>query len=220
MRVPKTLIVHRGECELGLLTDGVIPEGFDLFESRLRTAMDEIGYPCFLRTGQMSDKHNLKDTCFIENKEESISKHVAQLVETSYIANIAGLPFNFDFWVVREMIPTKPMFHHFNGMPITRELRFFVKDGGIQCVHPYWPDEAFLELSVEEREKLKSIQLLPSDDEEVYLMAKYIARYFDGWSVDFLQDSEGTWWCTDMAVAERSYHHPGCDYSNKKKETV
>ncbi|MCK5016405.1 MAG: hypothetical protein KAS32_04960, partial [Candidatus Peribacteraceae bacterium] len=102
---PKTVIVHSGLCELGIMSDGKLPEGWEVFKKKLKQAMDEIGYPCFLRTGQMSNKHNWKRSCLI-NKPSDIQSHVTDLVETSYIANIAGSPFRFDFWVVRELLET------------------------------------------------------------------------------------------------------------------
>ncbi|HEC66392.1 MAG TPA: hypothetical protein ENI23_13985 [bacterium] len=209
---PKTLIIYKGQCELGMLADGQPPPSWDNFEKRLREAMDEIGYPCFLRTGQLANKHDWNNSCFIKDDKESIKSHVANLVETSFMANIAGDPVSFDFWVVREMLNTKPVFTHFHGnMPIAREIRLFIKGGDIQCIHPYWPDEAFKDLDKPTKKKLKEIQKLPDKNHDVYKMAKYMARFFPGyWSVDFLEDKNGKWWCTDMAVGSRSYHYPDC----------
>lgn len=215
---PKTIIVHSDFCDLSSLTDGKEPEGWRDFARRLREAMEEIGYPCFLRTGQLSNKHDWKRSCFIE-KPEDILSHVANLVETSYMVNIAGRPLRFDFWAVREMLNTKPEFTHFPGdMPVTREIRAFVNKGKTQCVHPYWVSDAFKGLGKEEKKLLKEVQKLPPKDHEVYRMIDYIARYFKGyWSVDFLEDKDGKWWCIDMAVGKRSYHYPKCKKKVKPK---
>lgn len=213
MRVPKTIIVHRGTVELLHLLDGNIPKGFDRFEQSLRAAMDDIGYPCFLRTGMTSDKHDWKNTCYI-TEEANLKAHITALVEASCMANIAGLPFNYDFWVVRKLIPTKPVITYFNGMPIAMEVRAFIKDGKMQCVHPYWPAEVFENADDDIKQKVQRLQVLPDQKDELYQMIAYIGRYFSGhWSVDFLQDDKGKWWCTDMATGERSYHYPKCKHA-------
>ncbi len=208
---PRTIIVHSGLCELGIMSDGKLPEDWEYFENKLKQAMDEIGYPCFLRTGQLSNKHGWENSCLIK-KSSDIKDHVRNLVEASYMANIAGRPFRFDFWVVRELLKTKPVFNYFHGeMPVTREIRAFINKGKMQCVHPYWVSEAFKGLTKEEKKLLKEVQKLPPKNHEVYKMINYIAGYFKGyWSVDFLEDENGKWWCIDMAVGERSYHYPKC----------
>ena len=109
MRVPKTIIVHRGLSDLSGMLDGkAIPREFN---ERLIAAMKEIGFPCFMRTGQTSYKHGWKNTCFIE-RQEDVASHVYRLLEASAMANIAGRPFSCDFWAIREMIPTTPPIEH------------------------------------------------------------------------------------------------------------
>ncbi len=216
---PKTIIVHSGLCKLGIMSDGKLPEGWKAFEKKLKQAMNEVGYPCFLRTGQMSNKHDWKESCFVSSPSE-IKNHVTNLVEASYIANIAGSPFRFDFWVIRELLETEPVFNHFPGeMPVTREIRAFINKGKTQCVHPYWVTEAFKGLDKKEKELLKKVQKLPPKSHEVYKMIEYVSKYFKGyWSVDFLEDKNGKWWCIDMAVGKRSYHYPKCKYNKLTKK--
>jgi hypothetical protein len=37
-------------------------------------------------------------------------------------------------------------------------------------------------------------------------MSKMISLHMEGeWSIDWLQDKDGNWWCTDMAWGGRSY---------------
>lgn len=223
MRTPKTAIVYSGDVELGRLTDGVKPKNLDVFLKRMKEELKNFTLPVFLRTGMMSCKHDWKNTCYLE-KEEDLLKHVTSMVETSYIANIAGLPFDFSFWVIREMLETKPIFHYFSGkMPITKEFRFFINKGDIQCYHPYWPKEAFNftidgKISEDEAKKLKDLENLEDEDEsELKSMSKYIARYFkDYWSVDFLKTKDGLWYCIDMATGDRSYHWPECKHNKSK----
>lgn len=216
MRVPKTTIVYSGDVELGYLTDGEKPEGFKKFLKRMNDALKDFTLPVFLRTGMLSDKHSWNRTCFLKDKKDLV-RHITNLVETSYIANIAGFPFSYDFWVIREMLETEPIFNSFPGsMPITKEFRFFINNGKVQCYHPYWPEEAFRNtLTEEQKKKLKEIQTLTKDEEkELNMMAAYIARFFKNyWSVDFLKGIDGKYWVIDMAVGERSYHFDNCKYA-------
>ena len=219
MRIPRTTIVYSGDILLGELTDNKKPENLKMFLDRMDLALKDFKFPIFLRTGMMSDKHSWKNTCFLKDRKDLL-QHVGNIVETSYIANIAGKPFAFDFWAIREMIETEPIFRFFSGdMPITKEFRFFIKDGKIQCFHPYWPEEAFRnKLNKEQKKKLKKIQrLYKAEKKELFAMTAYIAHFFkDYWSVDFLKAKNGDWYCIDMAVGERSYHWPDCKFNKNK----
>ena len=220
MRTPKTVIVHTGGVNLEELTEGKKPDGLDVFLKRMKAELKNFTFPVFLRTGMTSYKHDWKNTCYLE-KEKDLLNHIAKLTEASIIANIAGFPFDYSFWVIREMLETEPIFHSFSGqMPITKEYRFFIKDGKVQCYHPYWPKEAFeimnVKLTKEKNKKLKEIQKLDKEDEEeLKAMANYIAQYFKGyWSVDFLKTKSGLWYCIDMATGDRSYHWSECEHIN------
>ena len=220
MRVPKTMLVDTGNCELGVLTDGKKPKNIDGFIDRIIGAINEIGgCPCFLRTGMTSNKHDWKDSCFIESVDRRyLINHIANMVEHSFIANIGGLPFDYSLWAVREMIPTKPLFYAFNDMPITKERRVFTKSGKVVCNHPYWPKEAFENTKIKGKIDMTELDYLSDKDEnELKLMGEYVGRYFTGyWSMDFLQSIDGRWWLTDMAVGERSFHYPDCKKEAKE----
>jgi len=210
MRVPKTILVHTGDCELIGLLDGEMPEKADIFFARLKSAILEIGFPCFLRSGMTSNKHSWKDSCFIESLK-NLHGHIGSILEYSVLANIAGLPLDYSIWAVREIIPTKALFYDFHDMPITKERRVFIKDGKLICNHPYWPSNCFKREHSEN--EIRELQYISDDSyKELQLMAEYIGRWFTGyWSIDFLLDTKDNWWVTDMAVGERSYHYPGCD---------
>lgn len=219
MRTPKTAIVYSGDVELGKLTEGKKPENLDVFVKRMKHELKNFTLPVFLRTGMMSYKHDWKNSCYLE-REKDLIEHVGNIVEASHIANIAGFPFDYSFWVIREMLETKPIFYAFGGrMPITKEFRFFINNGEVQCYHPYWPEEAFEQmgrkLNKTQAKKLKVIQKLnKKDEEELKAMAKYIAGPFrEYWSVDFLQAKNGLWYCIDMATGDRSYHWPECEHA-------
>src|SRR4051794_24339433 len=79
--VPETRMVTTGpNLALISLLDGETPAGYEEFMAELRAAVVAIGTPCFLRTGQGSDKHSWQDTCYLEDAGE-LPMHVFRLVE-------------------------------------------------------------------------------------------------------------------------------------------
>ena len=204
---PKTIIVNC-DIEPGYLLEDKVPKSILRFLKEMCNAIDEIGLPVFIRTEMLSNKHDWKRSCFLEKKEDLIS-HLKNLVEQSSIATIDRMtPCNF--FAVREMIPTESYFNYFPGeMPITKEVRIFVRDGKIECKHPYWPTKIF---ESKYQDKVNSLrELSEEDDKMTNEMAMYISRLFSGyWSIDLLKAKSGKWFCTDMAIGERSWHDETC----------
>ncbi len=205
--MPKTIIIHT-DLPLIELVDGEKVEGIDKFLMSLKEAIIEVGNPAFLRTGHLSNKHDWKKSCFVTFKEakDNLIQHIGNLVEMSAIATIDRMT-PIDFWAVREFIETEPYFTYFAGdMPITKERRYFVKNGKIECHHNYWDRKAFRN-NIDEK-KFTDLSLLSKEDEvELNKMALYVSGLFSGfWSVDFLKGKNGQWYLTDMAVGEMSYH--------------
>ncbi len=214
--VPRTEIVET-ECELLRLVDGKTPEGYPVFRAELYAAAERIGYPCFLRTGHTSNKHEWRDSCHVQHVRD-MERHVFNLIEFSAICDFIGLPSNV--WVVRELIPTTPAFHAFRGMPIVREFRLFTKDNKAICLHPYWPDHSIRQPTDEDwKSRLAAMsKITASRADRLKGMAENAAKAtgHGDWSVDFLQDSNGKWWLTDMAEADRSWHWPDCEFNSEK----
>lgn len=217
VRTPETHII-RTDIDLVCMLDGESPDGLDSLVQSIKEAGDDVGYPCFLRTGQGSGKHNWNHTCFVQDRD-AVLKHVASLVEWSVMVDILGLP--TDVWVVRKMLPTVPVavLPSYRDMPLCREFRCFVSDGNVQCIHPYWPKQAAEEgFSFLHR-------VLPPDWEDTYKQLCHLEGYErrvienlasiagkaigGDWSIDILDTEEG-WYVTDMAEAKRSFHWPGC----------
>lgn len=177
------------------------------FFDAIKVAADAMGYPCFLRTGQTSGKHDWERTCLLPSAN-AISQHVVSIVEFSECVSLIGL--SCDVWAVRELLPTMPLgvCPNYRNMPLCREFRFFVADGEVQCWHPYWPLE-----SLEQGGADISLydQLSSTDDyKSAFSLAHKAARAVEGsWSVDVLETQRG-WYITDMAEAEKSYHWEGC----------
>ena len=208
---PKTTIL-KTNCDLLHLMDGKEPEGYNNFINQLTKITDDIGYPCFIRTGHTSAKHYWKDTCYLKKKED-LGNHIYQLVEFSEIADMFG-NLKYNVWCVRELLKTTSLFTAFLDMPIVREFRGFWIDGKIQCVHPYWPVDTILKPSVDNWKELllESHEMSRRENKEINELIKSVGTLFKGnWSIDLL-DTEKGWYVIDMAVAEQSYHWEGCEY--------
>jgi hypothetical protein len=209
-RIPETWLCAPAS-RLISLADGAWPEYFGEFLDDLAYAGRAAGYPCFLRTGHASFKHSWKGTCFVESPMQFVTR-VRELVEESELASLMGLP--YDVFAVRKMLKTVPLFHAFRGMPVTREFRFFTRDGKYACHHPYWPMSA-LEEGGPDTENWRELL----DGSHVYgdaengallpLVEKCGAALPGYWSIDALEAEDG-WYVIDCAVADDSWHWPGC----------
>lgn len=208
IRVPETVIVHYPYSrEIGDAVDGEPVRGWHELCTAIDAAAEQVGgYPVFLRTEASSDKHSWKDTCYLTAAGD-IGQHVYNLVEHAMMNDLPC-----DFFAVRRLIPTRAICTAFYGeMPIAKERRVFIRDGSVACHHPYWPADAFDADEITEHQVRELQELGTEDEQEITRLASYVAKYIDGaWSVDFLQDINGDWWCIDMAVADVSYHWPEC----------
>ena len=242
--VPRTKIVsftdyatHRG---LGRILDGEFPDEAGVtFLKQLAVAANQIGCPCFLRTGQTSGKHSWKDTCYLDSTDD-LMQHVYNLMEFSECADFMGLAWNV--WVVRELLPTKPVctLPRYHDMPLCREFRAFVDGGELLCLHCYWPrnavEEGFPwkkdgpvddtwgmpsehELHSDFDAMYEQVRILDKNERaEVFRLATRAGAAVGGrWSVDILDATSG-FFVTDMAEMNKSWHWPDCE--NAKKETT
>lgn len=214
--VPRTEIIRMTEGELAIAADCVCAgndragELKDFFRS-IDDAAVLVGYPCFLRTGQTSGKHEWSKTCLLPCRGE-IANHVFSLIEFS---EMAMLPWNV--WCVRELLPAKPLAicDRYGGMPVCREWRFFVQGGSVQCVHPYWPLRALQEGMTDQARAAEVYEILVErvpDWTQLLTLARRAGLGLEGyWSVDLLETERG-WYVTDAAEGVRSYHDPDCRY--------
>jgi len=212
MRTPETKLFYVSN-EVGHIVDGKETDEFKQLVKDITSTKESFGRTAFLRTGQTSNKHDWKHTCYLSENSD-VKKHLAALIEFSMMVD---LPYNT--FAVRKMIDTVPLTTAFKDMPIARELRIFVKEGKLICAHPYWPEEAFRggqhpNNEVTE-EQIRQLQVMPKMT-EITQMAEYVSSSFQGsWSVDFLEDKDGNWWLTDMALASTGYHWPNCENKDK-----
>lgn len=160
----------------------------------------------FLRTGSTSMKHAWARTCGVDDVSiDKIRQHVGTLIHDVF----AEMAPPSETLALRERIPTSPVFHDFDGMPITREFRLFVCDQKGPLGHQfYWPKKAFISPNKADwADRLDAISRI--DDDELALLQDdamaVVGELGDAWSVDYLQDEQGQWWLIDMALARHSF---------------
>jgi hypothetical protein len=198
------------------LTGHILNEEFGVIDAELRAIVAsirafgaEVGYPLFIKNSLFSGKHDWVDTCFIA-EGASDERIISQIINLTHFWAICSHDLSL-YLVVREFVPTKAVFHAFNGMPITAEFRLFARDGVIEGWQPYWPEHAIQEPDVENwADRLKAIEE-PLEANMSWMMerASAVSSQLGGyWSIDFLQDDEGRLWLIDMAEGGRSYRCP------------
>lgn len=215
--VPKTMLLTLPDDmarDIWSVFDGDEPSGLaEPFFAEIARAAESVGYPCFLRTGLTSGKHEWKRCCYL-TKPEDIKQHVVNLIEFSELCDMMGLP--SDVWAVREFLPTMPVgvCPYYGDMPICREFRFFVNDGALKCWHGYWPKFALERGGAvyQSRDFDYEAFCRPDDLAALTAVACAAGRAVGGgaWSVDLLETRRG-WVLTDMAEADRSWHWEGCE---------
>lgn len=208
--VPKTQIVEIPFKDLIMSLDEKPLE--EKHTRRIVEASDQTGYPLFLRTDMGSAKHFWEDTCYVPDKE-SLFRHIWSLIDNTLAAGIFG-ELDPNALVFREYLLLDSTFIAFSGLPISRERRYFIRDGKVECHHPYWIQYA-IEKSWRTPSKKNWKDLLAGlnseDEAEVDVLAYYtesVGKVLPGyWSVDFALDrNRSTWYLIDMAEGDKSWH--------------
>jgi hypothetical protein len=233
IRVPRTTIIDSGRDDLLRVLDGdhrSDPELGSAWQSlieRITDACNEIGWPIFLRTGQGSGKHWWRDTCHVSTPKD-VPSHVAELIEWSAVVDMMGL--SDRFWAVREFLPLRYEFTAFRGMPVAREFRFFLRDGKVECVHPYWPEDTIRAPScsaaewepqltkqnqLDEEEKSFLVKLIEDSLAGSVLCDRYLSFDMAQLATGVAEREEDSWVAIDMALGEVSFHWPGCELSTE-----
>lgn len=169
----------------------------------------KFNFPVFIRTDEMSRKHEWNKTCFV-NSLGNFFPNMFCLVSDNIRCGEECRAI-----LIREFIPLEHHFTHFGAMPVARERRYFIDDGKVVCHHPYWDEIAFeCNLNDHDLNRLNEINSETEIEiEELTRMAQLVANEFEGsWSVDFAQAETGRWFLIDMATAENSWHPEDCEF--------
>jgi len=173
----------------------------------------KIGFPLFMRTDNNSCKHFWEKTCYVPD-EKVLKNHIFELI--SYSSMQGWMSYTDNGLFFREFIPLTTKFKAFSGFPVNKERRYFIKNGKIQCHHPYWyPDSIKDNTDFKNWEKVVSA-LNYETDAEIKKLSEYaliIAELFkEYWSVDFAMSKKSIWFLFDMARGEDSFHWKECKY--------
>jgi len=200
-------------------------------KAKIMAAAEQLGYPLFVRTDKASGKHDWENSCYVASIER-LWRNIYGVVEFNELADVFGL--QPEALVFRRYIPLEATFKAFYGrMPVAKERRYFVRDGKVECHHPYWIEDAIGEWWERAKElvaiRSDKLELLPENwkeilaelnretDEEIELLTAYaeeIGRALgEGyWSVDFAKGKDGVWYFIDIAEGHRSWH-PVCKFA-------
>lgn len=185
-------------------------------------ADDTTGWPCFLRTGYFSGKHDWENTCFVKSREDML-RNMAMLANMQEMVGAGGHN-GLSVWVVREMLPTTPHItcERYGDFPVTRELRVFVDGADVRYSVPYWPEGAIEDGKPRQsdwRDRMRAVTTFTrSERDEIHELASRCGKACGGrWSVDVLDTNKG-WYVTDMAVAEGSYGYEPAKYATTESK--
>ena len=140
---PRTVMVRHEGAFKGRLSydpiDGKPDEYFNEMLEKVKVAAAELGYPVFIRSDGTSNKHDWKNSCYVES-EDQLQGHICNILE--FTAMVMMGP-SFMGIAVREFLELDWAFKsHYGEMPVAREFRMFVREGTLECWHPYWPPSA------------------------------------------------------------------------------
>lgn len=180
-----------------------------------------LGYPVFMRTSETSGKHQWNETCYVESPTK-LKQNFWTLLEDNYL-KIDHIP---DAVFFRKFIPMESYFTGwYHEFPVNKEMRTFIRDGKVECYHPYWPIGAMKQAKPKDpdwEEKFKKLcQLSEYDELTVLTYSNMVAQTFKEkyddsgwWSVDFAKGKDREWYLIDMALGPISAHF-NCKYKPK-----
>lgn len=211
---PKTFMVRfKGDFTYDVV-DGDINPSWERFFAKVKAEAKKIGYPLFMRCDETSHKHEWKDSCYVESEEKLIPNFcsILEMIAMAFTLSFSGV-------AIREFLDLDARFTSHNEMPVACERRYFVRDGEVECWHPYWPPSAIRRPSIKDWYKvLKELQT--STSLEFTLLSHYselVGEAMGGyWSVDFCRHKNKSWYLTDMALGDDSYHWGTCKFAPER----
>lgn len=211
---PKTILLpFKGQLDWAIF-DGEKSETYSAYIKLLENEAEKIGYPLFLRTDETSNKFEWGNSCYVESKEKLYGNllSILEMIEMSFGIGFRGV-------ALREFLNLETSFTSHRGMPVAKEFRLFVRNGKLECLHPYWPKVSIVKPSVANwQEEIDKLRILSPDDLNAILkeLAKFNDELPEWWSIDFCKTVNGEWYLTDMAIGEQSYHWATCEHAPKE----
>lgn len=198
---------------LSFVDQGIGP--LEPFVPELEEAGSKIGYPLFLRTDHLSNKHDWENSCYVK-QEQDLMHHIAALIYMSFA--IFGPPPSA--LVFRQYVPLASRFTAFRGnMPIAPERRYFIRNGSVQCHHPYQPPDSIRSASVPNWHELLVLmnRVIAAEIPRLTAYAELVGMVLKGyWSMDFALAADGRWLLIDCAEGEKSYHWKECKHASSE----
>lgn len=158
--------------------------------------VENLGGEAFVRSGYKSAQIDQSGSHIFSAASEEIDRTLMELLSQHAMM---GMRLGESLWL-REYLDVD--FCAYGREPLVPEVRAFIRDGEVVCHHPRLegfedhPDhretaEEFIESGWDSEHR----------DETVQDYAERVADAVDGWwSVDFIMDRSGHWYCTDMAL--------------------
>lgn len=159
--------------------------------------VENMGGKAFLRSGFKHAAITPHAGSYIWGKDD-IEETAAELMAQH---NMMQLPLGESLWI-REWLDL----NHCNYVEanLHPEVRFFIENGDVLCWHPRL--EGFDRLDSGDKFRELAISFIEQTASTLETYAQRVANVIDGsWSVDFVRDTEGNWYLTDMALRALYY---------------
>lgn len=186
--------------------------------------VENLGGEAFVRSDYKSAAMALNAGSHVHNhSQEAIDETVLELISQHVMMQI---PIGKHMWL-REWLDLD--WCGYARETLHPECRAFIEDGEVLCYHPRLSGfDAFADHHDSAVEAINSAwskeSEFPRHHEGLETYSKRVASEFEGsWSVDFVMDRNGAWWCIDMALraltdrsgewANLSAHPEDCEHS-------
>jgi hypothetical protein len=167
--------------------------------------VENLGGEAFARSGYKSAAHSLNEGSHVQDyTTETVEKTLSELL---FQHAMMQMPLGKSLWL-REWLDLD--FCAYARDNLVPEMRAFIRNGKVVCYHPRLEGFKNHESHRETAEQFIESGWCPPEREEyetepkptgVKEYAQRVADAFDGcWSVDFVMDRNGDWYCTDMAL--------------------
>lgn len=164
--------------------------GFSI--DRIMQALGPFGSgPVIVKDYAKSQKHYWRDACYIPSAADAagVERVVRRFLELQGDSLNEGLVF-------REYIEFDPVGEHGrSGMPLTREFRFFLRDGEVICRAPYWGESRY-------------DGPVPVVADFADAVARVESRFF---TMDVAQRRDGDWMIVELGDGQVAGLPPGID---------